>query len=205
MKLQLPAREPGLQSWHVAHRSGAACDRLRATGRATVQNVASRRYHSSQISPPASLPTSPFITSFINIMPCTSWGTQAGLAASSDGRSLESTHRTLLTMRVGRGGGRGCRGQRPRGGRSWRRCCGDWRAFDVGDTWSRERSLRVEDGAVKRVGRVWSGARCCSMRLLPLALTVLVALTGAARPKTGRDWSKCVGMLRIIRRPALLA
>ena len=43
------------------------------------------------------------------------------------------------------------------------------------------------------------------MRLLPLALTVLVALTGAARPKTGRDWSKCVGMLRIIRRPALLA
>jgi len=48
----------------------------------------------------------------------------------------------------------------------------------------------VEDGAVKRVGRVWSGARCCSMRLLPLALTVLVALTGAARPKTGRDWSK---------------
>ena len=68
MKLQLPAREPGLQSWHVAHRSGAACDRLRATGRATVQNVASRRYHSSQISPPASLPTSPFITSFINMM-----------------------------------------------------------------------------------------------------------------------------------------
>ena len=63
----------------------------------------------------------------------------------------------------------------------------------------------MEDGAVKRVGRVWSGARCCSMRLLPLALTVLVALTGAARPKTGRDWSKCVGMLRIIRRPALLA